>query len=405
MNIASGPPLRALLAVHDFPPMAGGIARAMGEIARHSLPESLVVSTGRMPGSDATDATIPSRVDRIRTASGRLRTPAGLAAWALRADRLVREQRTEFVWAGNLKPAGYVARWLHLRRRLPYGLMVYGFDVQRLMQQAQSSRLKRRVAKAIVGSAAGTVAISSWTAARFGELAVFLGLETSADKVRIIPPGVDSATFRPGLPTETTRERYGLDGRPWLLTAARLVPHKGVDLGIDVVGQLRREGLEVGYAVVGDGPERSALERLADARGLADQVRFLGRVPDADLPALYDSATAYLGLSRHDGLEVEGFGLSLLEAAACGLPVVAGEGGGTAEALANGVTGLLVDAGSVKPVAAAVRQLLQDPPRARAMGVAGRARVEREFTWRRVVHDLEQAAREFSGARVRPVER
>ena len=397
--------LRALLAVHDFPPMAGGIARAMGEIVRHASPGSLVVSTGCVPGSEASDAAMPARVDRLRLPSGRLRTPAGLAWWAIRAARLAGEHRAQFVWAGNLKPAGYVARWLHARRGLPYGLIVYGLDVQRLARQARSSRLKRRLARAIIGSAGGTVAISSWTAARFRELACGLGLERAAEGVRLIPPGVDAARFRPGLPTAAVRERYGLDARPWLLTVARLVPHKGIDLGINVLRCLRREGIEAGYAVVGEGPEREALVGLAGAFGLAARVRLLGAVPDADLPGLYNSAAAYLGLSREAGLEVEGFGLSFLEAAASGLPVVAGQGGGTADAVANGITGYLVDTASEASATMVVRQLLQDSSRARVMGRAGRARVERDFAWGRVVRDLEEAARVFSGGRGPPAGR
>jgi phosphatidylinositol alpha-1,6-mannosyltransferase len=388
--------LRALLAVHDFPPMAGGIARATGEIARHAPAGSLVVSTGRIPGSDAFDTTSPTRVDRIGMPSARLRTLPGLAWWAARAGRLARQHRVQFVWAGNLKPAGYIARWLHLRHGLPYGLIVYGLDVQRLAHQAQASRFKRLVARALIGSAAGTVAISSWTADRFRELAGQLGLPQAAERVRIIPPGVDTANFRPGLSTAMVRERHGLDARPWLLTVARLVPHKGIDLAINVVQRLRQEGLEVGYAVVGEGPERHALESMVQAAGLAERVRLLGPVPDTDLPALYNAAQVYLGLSREGHLGAEGFGLSFLEAAACGLPVVAGQGGGTADAVAHGITGYLVDTTSVASAAEAVRQLLLDPPCARTMGGAGRARVEREFAWGRVVRQLEEAARAFS---------
>jgi phosphatidyl-myo-inositol dimannoside synthase len=401
----TGPHLRALLAVRDFPPMGGGIARAMGEIARHAPAGSLLVSTGHVPGSDRFDATSHSRVDRLPVKSARLRNPAGLGWWAIRAARLAREHRAEFVWAGNLKPAGYVARWLHARAGLPYGLIVYGLDLQWLAHQARESRLKRRVARAIIGSASGTVAISSWTAARFRELARQLGLEGAAARVRVIPLGVNPSTFRPELPTASVRERYGLDTRPWLLTVARLVPHKGIDLGIEVLRGLRQEGIEVGYAIVGEGPAGEELRRLVDAQGLSAHVRFLGAVPDADLPALYNSASAYVGLSREAGVHVEGFGLSFLEAAACGLPVVAGRGGGTADAVANGITGYLVETSSAAEPTSAVRRLLQDPSQARIMGGAGRARVEGEFAWERVVRDLEDAARGFTRGQAPPVGR
>lgn len=387
------PRRRALLAVYDFPPMSGGIARAMGEIARHAESASLVVSTGRVAGSAAFDAACVSRIDRGAGDSNRLRSLFGLVRWSWRARALAAELRPEFVWAGNLKPAGHIARWLGANQRLPYGLIVHGLDLQRLAQQARSSRIKRRTARGLIGDAAGTVAISTWTRNRFQELACELGQPEAAERVRVVRLGVDADRFRPNLPVDGLRERYGLDQRPWLLTVARLIPHKGIDTGLAVVARLRREGLDVGYAVVGEGPALPALRQQADELGVTAAVRWLGWVPEPDLPALYAAASVYLGLSREEGLEVEGFGLSLLEASACGIPVVAGRGGGTSEAVAHGITGYL--AADDQSAARAVRELLLDPSKAGALGAAGRSRVEREFTWSRVVRDLEEAAAGF----------
>src|SRR5690606_13342895 len=96
-------PTPALLLAYDFPAIGGGIARALGEIARHAPPGSLTVSTGRMPGSEAFDAACPSPVDRVPVPSERLRAWYGLAAWSWRARRLARARGAEFLWAGNLK--------------------------------------------------------------------------------------------------------------------------------------------------------------------------------------------------------------------------------------------------------------------------------------------------------------
>ena len=127
-------------------------------------------------------------------------------------------------------------------------------------------------------------------------------------------------------------------------------------------------------------------------------VRWCGHVPEADLPALYAAADVYLGLSRPIGPHVEGFGLSLLEAQAAGRPVVAGLGGGTGDAVAHGVTGFLVPPDQCAPALAAVAELLRDRSRAQVVGAAGRARMEREFGWDRVVRDLNQAAAAFRSA-------
>ncbi len=386
----------ALLLVHDFPPIGGGIARAMGELARHAAPGRLIVSTGQESGSERFDASVSSKIDRLDVPSERLRHITGLARWAMRARALARHNTVRFVWAGNLKPAGHIARWLAARDRLPYGLLVYGLDLNRIRLQAQRSPMKRRVARGIIGSAAGTVAISGWTAERFRELALELDLPDAAGRVRVVPLGVDTSRFRPDPARLALRERLGLGGRDrWALTVARLVPHKGIDVALEVVAALTRAGHDLGYAVVGEGPDRQALEGRAASLGIADRVRWLGGLPDEALPGCYAAADLYLGLSREEGPQAEGFGLALLEAQASGLPVVAGRSGGTADAVADGRTGLLVPPTEVPAVIAAARLLLDDRVRALAMGAAGRERAEREFAWERVLGDLDASAAAF----------
>lgn len=389
-------PLRALLVTHDFPPMAGGIARALGAIA--AADPAITVSTGRAPGEadDAWDRSSPAHVHRVGLATSRLRTVVGLVRWSRAAGTIVRRLEPEFVWAGNLKPAGYVARWVAGRVGIPYGLLVYGLDVVRLRRQAACSRRRRMVARALLGDAAGTVAISRATAERFAALANDLGLPLAAGKVRVVPLGADPAVFRPDADPAPVATRFALAPGRWLLTVARLVPHKGIDTALEALSMLPGD---VGYLIAGDGPDRPRLTALAGRLGLLGRVRFLGLVPDADLPGLYRAATIYLGLSREEREEVEGFGLSLVEAASSGRAVVAASSGGIPDAVADQRTGLLVPPGEPAAAAAALRILLDDPGRAEALGLAGRRMVESRLNWDRVVSDLQEAARAFSVAR------
>jgi phosphatidylinositol alpha-1,6-mannosyltransferase len=128
---------------------------------------------------------------------------------------------------------------------------------------------------------------------------------------------------------------------------------------------------------------------------VASRVRFLTDVPDADLPGLYNSAEIYLGVSRPAELMMEGFGISLSEASACGIPVVGGSSGGIPDAVIEGETGLLVDARTPAAVIDAVRLLLLDRSLARRLGDGGRKAVESYFNWDRVASDVQRIGAEL----------
>jgi phosphatidylinositol alpha-1,6-mannosyltransferase len=385
-----------LLVAYDFPPLGGGIARALGEIARHYPAGSLTVSTGLVPGADWADPLLPNRVDRVAVRADRLKNPPGLLSWTRRAGRLARQTGAGFAWGGTLRPAGYVTRWLGDRHGVPYGLLTYGMDVTRLERRARRSRLRRLLARRILRGAAGIVAISGWTARRVEALLEWLGLG-AGPPVRVVPLGADPERFRPGLDAGQVRRRYGLEEGPWLLTVARLVPHKGIDTALEVLARLQERFPALRYAVAGTGPDAARLHRLADALGVSARVRWLGAVPDRDLPALYNAAAVYLGLSREDGDEVEGFGLSLVEAMASGCPVLAGASGGIPDAVRDGVSGLLVPPADPAEAARAAARLLAEPALAAALRARGRAEVEARLNWARVVTDLREAAATWSG--------
>ena len=165
-----------------------------------------------------------------------------------------------------------------------------------------------------------------------------------------------------------------------IVGVSRLVPRKGFDSVIRAVAELAPSRPNLVFALAGSGRDRDRLENLA--RELGAPVRFLGRVPNDDLPRLYGCAdlSTMLCRNRWAGLEQEGFGIVFVEAAACGVPQVAGESGGAAEAVEHDVTGLVVDdPNDVAAVAEAYRSLLDDPQRraemARAFAASSRDRV------------------------------
>ena len=160
--------------------------------------------------------------------------------------------------------------------------------------------------------------------------------------------------------------------------------------------RLRNEYPDLRYAVVGSGIKQPLLEGLARNLGVMDRVRFLTGVPDADLPALYNCAEIYLGLSRPAELLIEGFGISLSEASACGIPVVGGMAGGIPDAVRDGETGILVDSTDLHAVVDVVRSLLTDGALRRRLGEAGRRAVVDYFNWDRVAAEARAMGEEFA---------
>ncbi len=381
-----------LLLTYDFPPMGGGIARWMDELARRYPPGSLVISTGRMSGSDGTDSTLPNRVDRLPIEARHLRTVQGLVLWSRRVVRLASELSVGFAWCGNLRPAAYPARWALARLGLPYGVLLHGHDLLSTRQRIGQSRIKRTTARTLLGSAAVLVANSQFTTGLCRDLLDELDLGDSIGRLHTVPLGTDPSRFRPGLDTAAVRARYNLPPGRWIVTVARLTPHKGIDTALRVLAALGPAYADVRYLVVGFGDGEESLRAMALSLGLSDRVHFITNAADQELPSLYCMGSVYVGLSRRSALMVEGFGISFTEASACGLPVVAGRSGGTADAVRDGETGILVNPDRVADVVDGVRALLDDREMSARLGAAGRRAAETYFNWDRVVADLRRLA-------------
>jgi len=360
----------------------------MGELALRYPRRSLVVSTGAYQGSAASDARCPQPVDRVGIRATRLRTVHGLALWTWRAAALARRWRPGFVWCGELKPAGYPARWLHAWQGIPYGVIVYGTELLLLDAKIRRSAFKRGTAASMLANAAVIVAISRYTADLARTVMELLDRADLASRIQTVPLGTTPSHFRPGVDASAVRAKYGLTGAPWLLTVARLEWHKGIDTMIRALPAVRAVHPAARYAVAGVGERRPQLERLVAELGLGDAVRFLGAVSDEELPAIYNAADLYVGASRRYDLLVEGFGISMVEASACGLAVVGGRSGGVPDAVREGETGILVDPDDPRAVAAGVNSLLADAELRGRLGAAGRRAVETYYNWDRVGADL-----------------
>ena len=367
----------------------------MGEVVARYPVDGVVVSTGTWPGAEVSDARFRQAIDRVPVGAKRLRTINGLVRWTRRAGSLARRHTPAFAWCDEVKPAGYTAAWLNARAGVPFGVLAHGADFLLLQAKIGRSAFKRWTAARILRHCAVVVANSRWSAELVRSVLESLHLPALAADVRVVHLGTTPSRFHPDADPEPARRKYGLDGGPWLLTVARLDHHKGIDTVIRALPAVRAAVPAARYAVAGIGSRRETLERLVAELGLGDAVRLLGFVPDEDLPSLYRAADVFVLASRRFDLLVEGFGISVVEASASGLPVIGSRSGGIPEAVREGVTGLIVEPEDPGAVATAAIRLLGDESLRRRMGHAGRAAVEEYYNWDRVAADLRRIDEEF----------
>lgn len=360
---------RTLLVTNDFPPRAGGIQHYLQCLADRLPPGELAVYAPAWPGAAEFDADRGYPVRRHPTS---LMLP--VPDVARRAVELAREHRASTVWFGAAAPLALLGPVL--RRRAGIERVVastHGHEVGWSMLPGARQALRR-----IGNDADALTVISRYTRARF---AAAFGPDAPLEH---LPSGIDVELFRPdpGARAEL-RRRHRLGEAPVVTCISRLVPRKGQDALIRVLSRVRAQVPGARLLLVGDGPYRDRLHRLAVEHDVAEHVVFTGPVPADELPAHHAVGDVFAlpCRTRGGGLDVEGLGIVLLEAAASGLPVVAGDSGGAPETVCDGRTGHVVGGRDLDAVAGAISALLADPARAWAMGAAGRAWMLREWTW------------------------
>ncbi|MER7847833.1 glycosyltransferase family 4 protein [Kitasatospora sp. NPDC096077] len=363
---------RTLIVTNDFPPRPGGIQAFVHNMAVRQPPGSIVVyaSTWR-DGSEVRrfDAEQSFPVIRDRT---KVMVPTPRVT--RRAAEILRAERCDSVWFGAAAPLGLMAPAL---RRAGAGRllgMTHGHEAA-WAQLPGSRQLLRRIG-------AGTDVLTYLGEYTRSRIAAAVGPQAAARMVQL-PPGVDETTFHPGSGGAEVRRRLGLADRPVVVCVSRLVPRKGQDTLIEAMPQILADVPDAVLLIVGGGPYRADLEKLADAKGVRASVRFTGSVPWEELPAHYGAGDVFAMpcRTRRGGLDVEGLGIVYLEASATGLPVVAGDSGGAPDAVLEGETGYVVPGGSAGAAAERIVRLLRDEELRRRLGEAGRRWVERSWRW------------------------
>ncbi|WP_329093348.1 glycosyltransferase family 4 protein [Actinomadura citrea] len=360
---------RTLFVTNDFPPRPGGIQAFVHGLAVRRPPDSVVVYAPAWKGAAEFDAAQPFPVVR-HPGSLMLPEPGVLR----RAADVLRAERCDSVVFGAAAPLGLLAPALRRRGARRLVGITHGHEAGWAALPVARTLLGR------IGDGVDVLTyLGEYTRSR---MAKALSPEAAARMARLAP-GVDETLFHRGAGGARIRERYGLGGRPVAVCVSRLVPRKGQDALLHAWPRVLKSVPDAALLLVGGGPYRGDLERLAASLGVGRSVVFTGGVPWEELPAHFDAGDVFAMpcRTRRRGLDVEGLGIVYLEASATGLPVVAGDSGGAPDAVLDGETGLVVPGRSVPDIGEAVAGLLADPDRARAMGEKGRAWIEREWRW------------------------
>jgi phosphatidylinositol alpha-1,6-mannosyltransferase len=361
--------MRTLIVTNDFPPRTGGIESFVLAMAQRMPPEEVVVHTARQRGDRAFDAGLGFGVIRDRSP---LMVPT--PAITRRAAQIARAEGCDRVWFGAAAPLGLMAPNL---RRSGVERMVattHGHEIWWATVPATRPLMRR------IGRGVDVVTYLGEYCRR--RIAPALDPADRARMVRLTP-GVDDVSFSPGADGASVRARHGLGERPVVVCVSRMVARKGQDVLVSALPRIRQKVPGAALLLVGDGPHRQALERLVDRLGLRDDVVFAGRVPWARTPDHYAAGDVFCmpARTRRAGLEPEALGICYLEAAATGLPVVAGDSGGAPDSVLDGENGFVVDGRDVEAVADRCSDLLLDPEMARRFGARGREWVAQAWRW------------------------
>lgn len=373
-----------------FPPTKGGSGKWLSEIYARigCFSGVMVVGTPPQVGSDFDDQRYPKPILRedLSMSFRGLANVSSLFAYGRifrRVSHLVRLHRATEIHAARPLFEGLVARWIKWRWGIPYLCFVHGEDIN----VAMTSRELSLLTASVLNNADKLIANSSFT-----QELLLSDWRIPLDRIQLMHPGVDCEFFQP-LPVCTPRQFFPQDRRV-LLTVGRLQERKGHDTLLMGMPSIRERHPDVLYAIAGDGEQRPKLQRLVEKLNLQEHVRFLGEIDDSTLRQCYRESDLFVLPNRSVGRDVEGFGIVLLEAQACGKPVIAGRSGGTKDAIDDGETGLLVDCQNPESpgeLVNAICDMLGNAERLRVFGEAARSFVKNTFHWPILAQQAEHA--------------
>lgn len=364
--------MKTLVLSEIFPPRVGGSGRWLNEIYSRLDNDRYLIATATHEDSVDFDSQSQLQIQRFNLSQSAwgLRSFTGLAAYTasfFRLRKFCRRNDVGMIHCGRSLHEGWLAYLLKRCCGIPYLSFIHGEDVE----CAAESRELKWMTHQVLKHAELLIANSNFTAGRLSDV-----WNVRDEQLKTLHPGVDITRFIPE-PAKFGQQK----SETTLLTVGRLQKRKGHDILIQALPAIRASVPDIRYHIVGGGEEKAELERLAEVNSVTDCVHFFDEVTESALADQYRNCDLFVLPNRQIGGDVEGFGMVLVEAQACGRPVLAGASGGTADTMLRGETGELVLCEDPEVVASAIINLLSDRDRLQRMGAKGRDFVASHFDW------------------------
>ncbi|MEP0355639.1 glycosyltransferase family 4 protein [Paraglaciecola sp.] len=363
---------KTLLFSEIFPPKHGGSGRWFWEVYSRLDPNKYVILAGTTPEQKEFDDEANLTIERItfkykKWSDWGLLSISGIVFYInlfIDTWKAIKKHEIDVIHCGRCIPEGFIAYLIKATLKIPYYCYIHGEDVENAATSRAFSWIVRRALKG-----ADLLICNSQNSKRV----LLAHWDVNPELTTVITPGVDTNTFKPAPKSLELRAKFGWNERPVLLTVSRLELRKGHATLIEALVDIKAKIPDVLYAIIGGGPQKPELEKLVSELSLEDNVMFMSELSDRQMIECYQQSDIFVLPNRDIGRNIEGFGIVMIEAQACGVPVIGGNSGGTPETLIEGKTGYIVDCNTPKPLSNKVQFMLANPNELREMKLNARA--------------------------------
>ena len=373
---------KILITTLEYPPQIGGIATYVHQMAQALDTEKVVVLAPKMKGDKEWDEQVKYKVIRKNQLFPKFIWPRWIKV-IFQIRKIVKQEGIEIILINHVLPIGYAGWFIKKMFKVPYIIVSHGTDILMGTRNAWKTNMMKKVV-----TLAEQIIFNSESLRRhfLRVLPEFENKSTVSypcpDKDLLIPPLSEKV--------DSLRRMLALEGKKVMLTVSRMDEGKGFPHLVRALPAILKSEPHAVWVIIGDGPKRKEILDDIQKHSLQNVVRYIGEVPHQDLKTYYYLADLFVLFTHPDEGREEGLGLVFLEAAAAGLPVVAGKSGGVEEAVVHTQTGVIIDIRQqAMAMSDSIVALLHNGDYASQLGQQARARIESDFSWDHQLQKLE----------------